>query len=287
MSTNDFLPFATAVGANVEAQVDYVTDPLVPIGNQAGTTAISALNNKVLRQSSVMTSQLAQYMSEALGQDVLDNGDTAAIKAQIAALYNLWGGPIDGTLAVTSGTLGVKTAGLSHLQLSASAGITRNQLNLAAPVFSGGSNLFSTQSFSAQLVPGAGASITTLGGGAVYIGIETLASAGQYGYIGMNIASYNGSNPPQNAAVFFELKRGAITISPCSIQHGLNAAVPLGSGNGIDFMIPPSSLNFIDTGPVGTPGTYAYQLYIRVLTAPSGMTVSAVAAQVRMVLKEL
>ena len=78
--TVDYLPFAINVGSNVEGQSSYVIEPIRLTGHQAGV-AKSAVMNKTLRQSSVMTAALANLLSEALDVDVLDDGDVEALTA--------------------------------------------------------------------------------------------------------------------------------------------------------------------------------------------------------------
>jgi hypothetical protein len=82
--SNDFLPFAIGGGANVESQADYAVDPLLGTGNVPGI-AVSAFNNKAIRQSSVVVSQLAQLIANQTGTNVVDNGVTAQLLAQLSA----------------------------------------------------------------------------------------------------------------------------------------------------------------------------------------------------------
>jgi len=84
MPTNDFLPFATGGGANVESQAAYLADTDRPLGNQPGV-ASSAFNNKALRQGTFITSQVAQLVSNILGADVLDGGVNASFLGQLTA----------------------------------------------------------------------------------------------------------------------------------------------------------------------------------------------------------
>lgn len=103
--TVDFLPFANdASSANVVTQADYLAaasgSGFAQIGFGSGT-ARSNQANKVMRQSSVMTAALAQFLAAKLGQDVLDSGGAAsvtAIQGQIAAAAAV--------AALTSGTIG-------------------------------------------------------------------------------------------------------------------------------------------------------------------------------------
>lgn len=82
--TNDFLPFATGGGANVEAQATYSADTLRTNGNQPGV-AVSALNNKAIRQPTYFVSQLAQYLANIINMNVLDNATPAQLLAQLVA----------------------------------------------------------------------------------------------------------------------------------------------------------------------------------------------------------
>lgn len=82
MPTNDFKAFATGNGANVISQADYLALAALVSGFSSGK-ASSAQINKALRQSTVMASVLAQFISDSAGVDVLDNGNTAQILANL------------------------------------------------------------------------------------------------------------------------------------------------------------------------------------------------------------
>lgn len=101
MATNDFLPFGIAAGANVMSQAEYSVLSSRANGFSSGT-AVSAQLNKAWRQSSVMSSVLAQYISDNAVSDVLDNGNTALV------LSNL-------TLAITNAA---KNAGTSWVKIT-------------------------------------------------------------------------------------------------------------------------------------------------------------------------
>ncbi|TDT01697.1 hypothetical protein [Erwinia rhapontici] len=86
MATNNIKPFAIGNGANVTSQADYESLSALLTGFQSGK-ASSAQINKALRQSSFVASVLAQFISNAAGVDVLDNGNaTALLNNFIAAL---------------------------------------------------------------------------------------------------------------------------------------------------------------------------------------------------------
>lgn len=74
---NDFKQFATSLTANVETQADYLTDPALDNGFQAGTANSQKLN-KVWRQSSVIAAMIGQFIANA-GLDALDNGNAVTL----------------------------------------------------------------------------------------------------------------------------------------------------------------------------------------------------------------
>lgn len=75
--TNDFKPFATDGGANVENQAAYAADPTTGTGFTSGVATSQKLN-KVWRQSSFVAALLQQFVAETLNSDSLDDGDLAA-----------------------------------------------------------------------------------------------------------------------------------------------------------------------------------------------------------------
>lgn len=250
MAVNDFLPFATDVGANVESQAAYAADPLVPIGNQPSTQAISAFNNKALRQSSVISSQLAQYISDILGQDVLDNGDTGALLVQIAAVYAKWTGAVDSTLAITSNTLGVKTAGITSTQLAPSSvgtsqiqdsSVTKPKLSAANVVYS--STVTSSVTSTSFVDTGMSVTITT-SGRPVWLSLMP-GNAGIGGALGCNTAG---------GVLNLNFVRGASQI-----------AIGQWTSPGVAFNWGVGQWQFMDTPAAGT---YTYKVQIRHQSGP-------------------
>ncbi len=71
--TNQYLPFATAGGANVLAPSDYSSLPARLAGFSSGT-ALSVQLNSVWRQSSVAAAMLGQFIGDVGGFDALDDG---------------------------------------------------------------------------------------------------------------------------------------------------------------------------------------------------------------------
>lgn len=82
MATNNFKPFGVGNGANVTSQADYEALAALLTGFTAGK-ASSAQINKALRQGTVMASVLAQFISDSASVDVLDDGATATILANL------------------------------------------------------------------------------------------------------------------------------------------------------------------------------------------------------------
>lgn len=84
---NDFLPFAVGSGANVESQTDWVSDAVLSTGFQSGV-ANSAQVNKALRQASIISSMIAQFIVDNSGQPAIDNGTTATLEANLRTGIN-------------------------------------------------------------------------------------------------------------------------------------------------------------------------------------------------------
>lgn len=85
---NEILTFCpTSTGSNLLTQSEYAAASDRTNGNQPGV-ASSKLVNKALRQTAFMASQLAQYVTNKSGSSVVDDGDTAALLAQIVATFN-------------------------------------------------------------------------------------------------------------------------------------------------------------------------------------------------------
>lgn len=81
MAKNEYLPFGTAANANVIPNADYQTLPARVTGFASGV-AKSEQMNSVWRQSSVMSSALGQFIANATGENVLDDGNVTALLAQ-------------------------------------------------------------------------------------------------------------------------------------------------------------------------------------------------------------
>lgn len=74
MATNNFKAFAVASGANVTSQTDYEALAALATGFTAGVAKSSQVN-KALRQATFGVASLAQFISDTMNSDVLDDGD--------------------------------------------------------------------------------------------------------------------------------------------------------------------------------------------------------------------
>jgi hypothetical protein len=81
---NDFLYFATGVGANVVDQATYAAASYISPGLGSGILA-SAVFNKIVRQGSAGAAMLAQFIVDQLDQAVLDGGDAETLALQLTA----------------------------------------------------------------------------------------------------------------------------------------------------------------------------------------------------------
>lgn len=108
MSTVDYLPIATGVGANVETQGAFVGSGHQTNGFSAGL-AQSLQVNKCLRQSSVVIAALANLISQDLSISVLDDGNLAALILNLRLAMR--GGPVLNTtpVIVNANTSGAQT----------------------------------------------------------------------------------------------------------------------------------------------------------------------------------
>lgn len=101
MATNDFLTFSAAGGANVVTQSAWVAlSTLRAQGFQSGVATSSQLN-KVWRQSSIIAAVVAQYVADIAGQDVLDDGTTATILANLKAAIRAQSSPVGSSRGLT------------------------------------------------------------------------------------------------------------------------------------------------------------------------------------------
>lgn len=115
MATNNFKPFGVGNGANVTSQADYEALAALLTGFTAGK-ASSAQINKALRQGTVMASVLAQFISDSASVDVLDDGATATILANLKkGMTALTPGRLLGVKVFTSSGIYTPTPGTASV----------------------------------------------------------------------------------------------------------------------------------------------------------------------------
>lgn len=191
VATTDFLPFATAGGANVMAQADYAAAGFVSTGFTAGI-AQSAQVNKAIRQATFGVATLMNFVITATGVNQPDDGNlsfavtnlTNAIKAVISGqsgnLYTFAGNP-NTHVAGIAGVAGVSppdqcedtvtghmwvcltsgNAASAVWVLSAAAGVTSVTSGTGLQVGAGGTGTSITSTGTLNLLT---ASTTVLGG---------------------------------------------------------------------------------------------------------------------------
>ncbi len=79
---NDFKAFSISGNANVVSQDKYEESQILQSGFPPENISTHVLN-KVLRQSSTISSVVANFIATQSGDDILDNGDIAKLTAQL------------------------------------------------------------------------------------------------------------------------------------------------------------------------------------------------------------
>jgi hypothetical protein len=99
MPTVDFLPIATGTGANVDSQANFVGSGYQVTGFTSGLSK-SFQFNKAWRQASMMAAALANFISNQLGINVLDDGNLPEL---ITNLTNALEGAATGVVNTANG----------------------------------------------------------------------------------------------------------------------------------------------------------------------------------------
>lgn len=135
MSTNDFQVFAGGSGANVLSQAAYLAYVNRTVGFQPGVADSNAAN-KVLRQASIISAMVAQFIVDNALVDAIDDGTItnlktafqAAIQAFITAAVSglapkaspaLTGTPTAPTAAASSNTTQIATTAFVQAAIDA------------------------------------------------------------------------------------------------------------------------------------------------------------------------
>lgn len=138
----DFLAFATGGGANVQTQSDFASDATTTQGFASGT-AISSHVNKVWRQSSFWAAVLANFTSNQLAIDVLDDGNLSGkitnfqnAILQLTSVYALLASPhLTGVPTAPTAAGGTNTTQIATTAFVATA--LAGYATLASPTFTG------------------------------------------------------------------------------------------------------------------------------------------------------
>ena len=124
MANNEILPFAgTDTGTNLLTQAEYNADSQRPIGNQPGV-ARSKLVNKVLRQTSLIASAIAQYFANRQSSDITDSLSAATLAGY---MLNAIGGDTQKcsfNAAIAAGTADAITASFTPAVASLANGMS-------------------------------------------------------------------------------------------------------------------------------------------------------------------
>ncbi|OMQ22257.1 gp53-like domain-containing protein [Serratia oryzae] len=116
MAKNEFLPFGVNNGANVLSSDEWLALSARSSGFNTGVAKSKEINT-ALRQSSVITNAVAQFIADNSEQDVLDNGDAKTLQINLVNALTqfinkgylpLTGGILTGGLEVKSNTTATK-----------------------------------------------------------------------------------------------------------------------------------------------------------------------------------
>lgn len=105
MATNQFLPFGTASDANLTPLNDWVNDTngIRSTGNVPNAQTSSALNNRALRQASLIAAAFGKLCADN-NIDMLDTGNISDVTTALSSLflaYSSGGGGGGGTVSIT------------------------------------------------------------------------------------------------------------------------------------------------------------------------------------------
>ncbi len=91
--TNEYSPFASGVGANVETPADWTSNIVRQQGFQNGI-ALPSQANTVWRQCSVIAAMIAQFSADFSGDDSVDDGDVLAAEQRFVDALNAYAAPV-------------------------------------------------------------------------------------------------------------------------------------------------------------------------------------------------
>lgn len=243
MATNDFLPFAGGAGANVLTQAAYVAQAALRSNGFSAGTAQSAQLNKVWRQSSIMAAALAQMISDNTGADVLDDGTTATILANLknAVAGRLIGVQVftaNGVYTPTAGTKSVIVEGVGGGGSGGAVGATSAAQYAAAA--GGGAGAYGKARFTSGF---SGVTVTIGAGGAAPAAGVNAGNVGGTSSFGA-LMSLPGGTGGQACAGAAQTGAVAANGGSSSVPSGVNLGGFAGEGGGNGVVIGTSGVAF-------------------------------------------
>jgi microcystin-dependent protein len=220
MATNDFKPWAIAPSANVTDQADYLAMPALLSGFSSGV-ASSAQVNKALRQSSVIASVIAQFISNQINGDVLDNGDTTTLLNNLIAALNSNG----------AASFLQKANNLSEVAAAGTAAQTSARTNIGAQ--QAGTSLQTANNLSEIAAAGTNAKNAAIAN----LGLSATVSLAANALPAANAVQFN-QIYPVGVVIFFAQNKNPNALFPGTTWNyiGQNQTIRLGLQSGADVM---------------------------------------------------
>lgn len=225
MASNQYLPFATGGGANVETPANWAADTTRP-GGFVGGTASSTKFNTALRQASEVAAMVGQFIVDTVAQNANDDGNIAALEASFIAAVQKQALNVVGTALVYWG--GTDTGTQNNIVTTVTPSVTALQpgmLFIFRPAFNNtGAVTLNVSGLGVKNVVNTNATPLTAG--------EMLAS-------GVSIAVWDGTN---FELLYSALGSGSLTALPGTMS----------------FVTGSQQINQNDLLLIGGPGDEAY-----------------------------
>lgn len=152
MATNEILPFAsTNTGTNLLTQAEYAADAQRTIGHQPGI-ARSKLENKALRQASLMAAGLAEFIADYQANNVTDSLTAQQVADYLLAAITANIPVVPDASTTVKGIIEIATAAEAQTYSSSLLAITPATLNQALKGSNQAINSFGYQRFPGGLI---------------------------------------------------------------------------------------------------------------------------------------